>query len=266
MNVRTVMMAGMAWVVMASVALAHPVEGGVASGVPEKLRQVILQKWPELRIRQITATEIPEWYLVETDTDAPDGIMYMHRDGRYVLAGNVFDIEIGRNLTKEMADARQLRVLGGWDLGKTVQLAVPSETVTAPMIVFDDLDCPVCRKMHDEVKKVAAAGVNVSVVLFPLMSIHPDAYRKSVSVWCAADRQGALDKALSGQAVETPAAPCAHPIDENLRLAKRLGVNKTPTVFLPNGQRIEGFHSAAELLGMLHVDGPVAALAPAASK
>jgi|CXWL01.1.fsa_nt_gi thiol:disulfide interchange protein DsbC len=254
------LVSGIALGVWSGTGWAHPVGASTEVDVSAKLKAVVEQKFPGIQIRRVEVTEIPEWYLVETETDSPDGIMYMHRDGRYVLAGNVFDLDGGRNLTSELSYGRHLHVLSALNATNTVELKPLRAPVSGPLIIFDDPDCPVCRQMHGEVKKLVEAGVPVSVVLFPLMSIHPDAYRKSVAIWCAEDREAVLHHAMASQPVEVRSETCSHPIDENLRLAKRLGVHKTPTVFLPNGRRIEGFHSASDLLSMLHLGQPVASV------
>jgi thiol:disulfide interchange protein DsbC len=87
-----------------------------------------------------------------------------------------------------------------------------------------------------------------------LTTIHPDAYRKSVAVWCSSDRAASLDKALAAQPIENPAQLCQHPVDDILKFGRRLKLHKTPTVFLPSGQRLEGFVSADQLLSMLQLD------------
>ena len=47
---------------------------------------------------------------------------------------------------------------------------------------------------------------------------------------------------------------CSHPIDENIKLGKRLGVNSTPMVFLPNGQSFAGYRPASEVLALLQIE------------
>jgi thiol:disulfide interchange protein DsbC len=251
---------GMSVTLLIGVGYAHPVAVSIEGEVPDKLKGVIEKKFPGIRIRRVEATEIPGWYLVETETDSPDGIMYMHRDGRYVLAGNVFDLDMGRNLTSELSQGRHLQVLSFLNSSNSLWLKPPVEKVARPLIIFDDPDCPVCRQMHGEVKKLVAAGVPVSVVLFPLRSIHPESYQKSVAIWCAEDREAVLDHAMASKPIEMVSVSCVHPIDENLQLAKRLGIHKTPTMFLPNGRRIEGFHAASDLLSMLKLPEPVSSV------
>ena len=83
---------------------------------------------------------------------------------------------------------------------------------------------------------------------------HPDAYRKSVAIWCAPDQAEALGRALMSKPVMGEVGACSHPIDENIKLGKRLGVNSTPMVFLPNGQSFAGYRPASEVLALLQIE------------
>lgn len=231
------------------VALGEAGPGVIESG----LKEVLEKKFLGMSVKAVTKTEVPGWYLVETDTGSPDGIMYIHEGGRYVLSGGLFDIAVGRNLTQEYVSDRQARILASLNRGQLLVLNPTSPRVKDPVLIFDDPDCPVCRRMHPEVKQLVDAGVPVGVVLFPLMRPHPDAYRKSVAIWCSSDRASALEQVLLGSPIESPVQSCDHPVDANLKLAKQLGVNQTPIVFLPNGRRIEGFHKAADILAALNL-------------
>jgi thiol:disulfide interchange protein DsbC len=44
-----------------------------------------------------------------------------------------------------------------------------------------------------------------------------------------------------------PSAACDHPVDRNLALAHRLGVQGTPTMIWANGSRTEGYVERAVL-------------------
>ena len=222
------------------------------------LKDVLEKKFLGMAVKSVSKTEVPGWYLVETDTGSPDGILYIHEDGRYVLSGGMFDIAVGRNLTQEYVSTRQARIMSAMNREQLLVLTPAAARLKDPVLIFDDPDCPVCRRMHSEVKQLVDAGVPVGVVLFPLMRPHPDAYRKSVAIWCSSDRAAALDQVLSGAPIESPAQSCDHPVDANLKLAKQLGVSQTPIVFLPNGRRIEGFHKAADILAALNL--PVSAV------
>ena len=62
------------------------------------------------------------------------------------------------------------------------------------------------------------------------------------------DQAEALGRVLVAKSVGAAVGPCSHPIDENIRLARRLGVHSTPTVFLPNGQSFAGYRPASDVL------------------
>lgn len=241
--------------VCGAIAFGQASQGSERSDVPQMLQSTMEQKFPGMNVRRVAKTEIPSWYLVETESDSPEGLWYVHESGRYVLAGGMFDIQLGRNVTQEYMRERERRVLDSLDLSKTILLQPESPKTTKPLLVVDDLDCPVCQKLHPEIKKLVSSGVPVAVLLHPLTTIHPDAYRKSVAVWCSSDRAASLDKALTAQPIENPAQLCQHPVDDILKFGRRLKLHKTPTVFLPSGQRLEGFVSADQLLSMLQLDG-----------
>ncbi|MDF0667097.1 MAG: DsbC family protein [Nitrospira sp.] len=241
-------------VVCEVIAFGQVSQGSERSDVPQMLQSTMEQKFPGMKLRRVAKTEIPSWYLVETESDSPEGLWYVHESGRYVLAGGMFDIQLGRNVTQEYLRERERRVLDSLDLSKTILLQPESPKITKPLLVVDDLDCPVCQKLHPEIKKLVSSGIPVAVLLHPLTTIHPDAYRKSVAVWCSSDRAASLDKALTAQPIENPAQLCQHPVDDILKFGRRLKLHKTPTVFLPSGQRLEGFVSAEQLLSMLQLD------------
>ena len=223
------------------------------AAVTVTIQSTLEEKFPGMHIRHVAPSEIPGWFVAETDSDGMNSFMYVHESARYVLSGGLFDIQMGRNITQEYLRAREQNVLLTMDYSKTIVLKPAVDRVQKPLLVFDDPDCPYCQKLHPEMKKLVAAGVPVAVVLFPLVKPHPDAYRKSVAIWCASDPSVALDQALLAQPVPSHDGPCPHPIDENLKLGKKLGISKTPTLFLPSGQRLEGYYPADQLLTLMQL-------------
>jgi len=81
--------------------------------------------------------------------------------------------------------------------------------------------------------------------------IRPELAEHSRAVWCAPDRSKAwIDLALNGKA-PSGGAKCDAPIDKVLDLGGKLGVRSTPTLFLPNGERVRGGVSATQLKALL---------------
>ncbi|MDQ6981295.1 MAG: thioredoxin fold domain-containing protein, partial [Ghiorsea sp.] len=62
---------------------------------------------------------------------------------------------------------------------------------------------------------------------------------KSKSIWCAKDRyQAMVDVMLNNK--KLPKATCKTPIDDNMKLAEKLNVRGTPTVFAEDGRKYTG--------------------------
>jgi len=121
------------------------------------------------------------------------------------------------------------------------------------VIIFDDPDCPYCASLHDEVKKIMNERKDIAfyIKLFPL-PIHPEAYSKSKTIVCKASGE-LLEKAFRGEAIPEPDCETAE-IDDNIRLAKELGIRGTPSIILPDGRLLPGYVSAEALLNL--IDNP----------
>jgi len=118
------------------------------------------------------------------------------------------------------------------------------------VIVFDDPDCPYCRKLHGELKKILAKRSDVAffIKLYPLPS-HPGAYDKSRTILCERSLK-VLDDALTGKVLPKPT--CETPeLDKNIELAESIGIRGTPAIIFPDGRLLPGYVEADVLLDLL---------------
>jgi len=79
-----------------------------------------------------------------------------------------------------------------------------------------------------------------------------------MAIWCATDREQAWQRfMLHGDAtLLNPASSCDHPLERNLALAQRMGVQGTPTLLWADGSRTEGYVERSVLEARLkHVAG-----------
>ncbi len=118
------------------------------------------------------------------------------------------------------------------------------------IIVFDDPECPYCRKLHKEIKKIIKKRKDVVfyIKLFPL-PIHPTSYVKSKAISCAGSAK-LLDDAFAGKELPEPSCQTDE-IDNNLKLGKKLGIHGTPAIIFPDGRLLPGYVPADVLLDML---------------
>lgn len=111
--------------------------------------------------------------------------------------------------------------------------------------VFTDTDCGYCQKLHSEVPQLNRLGVEVRYVAFPRQGMGSHGANTLTSVWCAKDRQDAMNKAKARE--DLAAASCETPIAKQYELGQMIGVQGTPAIILANGQMIPGYQPAAQL-------------------
>lgn len=120
------------------------------------------------------------------------------------------------------------------------------------MFVFADPDCPYCKRLHDELKKLVPMepDLAISIKIYPL-KMHRNAYDKA-RVILAAKSLDMLDKAFAGEKLPSPGEKDPKkPVDETIKIAKSLGIEGTPALVLPDGQLVMGFQEAEKIHEML---------------
>jgi len=99
------------------------------------------------------------------------------------------------------------------------------------------------KKIIEERKDIA-----FYLKMFPLPS-HPEAYEKSKSIVCEKSI-ALLEDAFEKKPVPKP--NCGTPaVDENIKLAKKLGITSVPMVILPNGTLLPGYKDAKTLTNLI---------------
>ncbi len=99
-------------------------------------------------------------------------------------------------------------------------------------------------------KKVVKERKDIAfyIKMFPL-KIHPGAYDKAKAIVCE-NSLALLDSAFEKK--QLPAPKCkTSVIDENLKLAEKLGITGAPTLILPNGRVVTGYKDANALKGLI---------------
>ena len=86
------------------------------------------------------------------------------------------------------------------------------------------------------------------IKLFPL-PMHKGAYEKSKTIVCEKSL-ALLEDAFAKKTI--PAAKCeTSALDENIKLAEKLGIRGTPAIILPNGIIIPGSKDADSLIALI---------------
>ncbi len=86
------------------------------------------------------------------------------------------------------------------------------------------------------------------IKLFPLR-IHPEAYEKSKAIVCE-NSLALLEEAFDKKPLPKP--KCETPIiDENIKLAERLGISSLPVLILPDGRVMVGYRDSKTLISLI---------------
>lgn len=198
---------------------------------------------PGAKPDSITPSSIPGLYEVVVGAD----VLYVTKNGRYLLHGDMLDLQTKKNLTEDKRTAGRLKLVNS--LGEDKMIVFAPKKVKHMVTVFTDIDCAYCRKMQKEITDLNRAGIKVRYVLYPRAGLDSESYQKAVSVWCAKDRNAALTKAMATGDIERK--NCANPVQEHMALADKVGVSGTPTLVLEDGAAVPGYVPASRLAVLL---------------
>lgn len=209
----------------------------------ENIRSALEKAIPDTKPDKIVSTPINGVFEVKYGTE----IYYTSSDGRFLIKGEVIDLNQKKNLTEtSRAIARQSLIDS---VSRADMIVFSPKQSKYHITVFTDVDCGYCRKLHQEVGELNSYGIEVRYLLFPRTGLDSPSYVKAQSVWCASDRHAALTDAKLGKTL--PEKKCQNPIAKNIELADRIGLTGTPTLVLENGEVISGYIPATKLRDIL---------------
>lgn len=165
------------------------------------------------------------------------GLIYISGDGRYLIQGNIYDIDNDmENLSEtSMAKMRVTELEKHLDSGILYAAEHPKHTVT----VFTDIDCGYCRKLHSQIDEYNAKGISIRYMAYPRAGVNSATYKTMQSVWCAKDQQKAMTMAKAGDHITETS--CNNKVEDHYQLGNAIGVNGTPALFLEDGSLLAGY-------------------------
>lgn len=170
-------------------------------------------------------------------------ILYATKD--YLIAGNLISYD-GVNVTKAAEERRMQEKLKSIDKSLALKIGKGKTEV----IQITDPECPYCLKSEEF---FSGADVTRLVYFLPL-SFHKDAYRLSVHIMCAGDKEKEYYKVLDAVKNKTldtfDTVSCAagrKSVDSMTRMAGDMGVQGTP-FFVVDGKVFPGADPALQEL------------------
>ena len=192
----------------------------------------------------------PGTWEVDVEKDGKKVPLYLDYSGKYLFNGQII----------RMSDMENLTGVRYTDLNRVDVSMIPLDDAIVygnprakhKVIVFDDPDCPWCKKLHGEIKQVVARDPEVAFfVRVYSRNNNPQSVQKALSIVCGKkDAAKLLDDAFAGK--KLPPATCkTNAVEETAKIAGKLGIRGTPAMVLSDGRLISGYMQADAILGLL---------------
>ena len=239
----TGLIAGLALCLFAVAPIVH------AASPEETIAERLNQSVPGLQVNSVSESMVPGLYEVRTNNR---DMIYASEDGEYIIAGELLQLtdEGVVNVTEQARAGERAETMA--DFGNDGLITFKADDEKAVVDVFTDIDCPYCRKLHDEMERLNELGITVNYYAFPRSGPGTPSFRKYESVWCSDDPRASMSRAKAGGQVEERS--CDNPVGDQFRLGQQVGVSGTPSILLDDGEMIRGYVPAdklAEGLGLL---------------
>lgn len=188
------------------------------------------------KVESVTKTA----YLGLYEVFADGQIMYTDEKASAFLIGNLVDGKTMKSVTEERM--RKLTAIKFADLPFDRAIKQVRGDGKRQLATFEDPNCGYCKRLAKDLAKLD--NVTVYTFLYPILS--PDSTEKAKQIWCAADKAKAWNEQMEGKS-PSGKSDCDNPVQKNVELGRKLGINGTPTIFFADGERVPGAVPLAQI-------------------
>lgn len=214
----------------------------------QKVRETVSERFAEIDPEEIFESPIDGWYTIRKGAI----VAYITADGRYLLQGDLIDLQNNSNLTEESRnDAREVMMSS---VPNENLIVFSPDEVQHSVSVFTDIDCTFCRRLHSQINDYMAEGIEVRYFLYPRNGPTSPSWAKAENVWCADDRNEALTLAKLDKDYETHDCD-ASIVSNHYLIGQDVGLRGTPAIVLGDGTLFSGYMPAAQLKQAIVANG-----------
>ena len=195
-------------------------------------------------IELIEPSPIPGIYAVYYGDLQP---IYVTQDGSFFIYGDIYKININSisNITEKSVAERRKLILQNIPSEELISFKSSNEQFS--VIVFTDVDCGYCRKLHNQIDEYNSLGISINYAAFPRSGLGTSAFTKMVGAWCSNNPKDSMTKLKNNLTLDI--SFCENqPVSKQYIIGKKLGVDGTPSVFSMDGEMFPGYIEPEELL------------------
>lgn len=213
----------------------------------DEARQIIEKINPSIKVESVKPSKINGIWELQIRSSDKTGIIYMDFSKKHLIYGGIVDIP---SITPKKVDIK--------DVPSDGSIVMGNPKAKRHIYVFDDPECPACARFHQEIKKLLEKrkDISVHIILYPLPN-HEKAFDKAKSIVCALKTHGTskavqlLEDSFSGKSIPPAKCDVDSTVQANIKAAKKLGINSTPTIILDDGTLLRGARSAEEIISWI---------------
>jgi thiol:disulfide interchange protein DsbC len=198
----------------------------------------------EILPENITASPVDGWYTISKGAI----IAYISADGRYLMQGDMIDIDTQVNLSEGSRNVARQKMLG--DYPEDQMIIFTPEEKRYSVSVFTDVDCTFCRRLHSQMDEYLAEGIEIRYLLYPRNGPTSESWSIAEQVWCSDDRNAALTQAKMDAEFETHSCDPSV-VSTHYAMGQDVGLRGTPAIVLEDGTLVSGYMPPAQLLEAL---------------
>ena len=215
---------------------SNPASSALPSAMIEARLKKTFEERDNFKVESVLKTPYMDLYEVRVGNE----IFYTDEKGEQFIIGEIIDAKKRQNITQQRIAEIQLIKFSDLPL----DLAVKNVRGTGKQVIaiFEDPNCGYCKRFQKTLNKID----NITVYTFLIGILAPDSRDKAQNILCAKDRNK-THQAWMLEGVVPPTTKCDGLFNKTMELARKLGVESTPTLYFADGRRVAGAIPQAEL-------------------
>ena len=219
---------------------AAPLTAEEVSEELQRVRDKVAGIFTEVQPEDVVEGPIDGWYMIQKGAI----IAYVSADGRYLMQGDLIDLDQNENLSETSRNQARVKMMAG--VADEQLIVFSPDAVKHSVSVFTDIDCTFCRRLHAQIDDYLSRGIEVRYFLYPRNGPTSPSWTKAEQVWCADDRNEALTLAKLDQTFETHSCDSST-VSDHYAIGQDVGLRGTPAIVLEDGTLFSGYLEPQQL-------------------